>query len=396
MSVLAALLATLSLACLAFAGSASAGTVSVRVLGQAPGFATLLPLTRVTTPGPALSKDGGSCSGTTAAAALEQATKGAWEGNWNAGFNDYEVISIEGQSYPFDASSNKNYFWAFWLNGAEASTGICGAQVSAGNEILFFPGCFGSECPAPPNVLAVQAQEDAEPGSRVTFSVVSHPSFGGEATPLSGASVSSTEGSATTDVGGHATLTFSHAGVYAVKVSGPAGGPEAVPAEASVCVHAGNDGNCGTTAPSATGETPAPASTPTAGVLASGPPYHGPFALVARTSGLIDGHVYGPRSAPRTLSGTVLAHSPVSSIELRLHRTRGSRCSSYDGLRERFVPARCGTGSFFKVSTTDTFSYLLPGALAPGRYVLDINATDAAGNRTTLARGTSRIVFYVR
>ena len=28
--------------------------------------------------------------------------------------------------------------------------------------------------------------------------------------------------------------------------------------------------------------------------------------------------------------------------------------------------------------------------------LLDIEATDAAGNRTTLARGTSRIVFYVR
>ena len=36
------------------------------------------------------------------------------------------------------------------------------------------------------------------------------------------------------------------------------------------------------------------------------------------------------------------------------------------------------------------------GALAPGRYVLDIEATDVAGNHTSLARGTSRIVFYVR
>ena len=50
----------------------------------------------------------------------------------------------------------------------------------------------------------------------------------------------------------------------------------------------------------------------------------------------------------------------------------------------------------FKVSTAPSFSYLLPSTLAPGRYVLDIQATDVAGNRTTLARGTSRIVFYVR
>jgi hypothetical protein len=82
------------------------------------------------------------------------------------------------------------------------------------------------------------------------------------------------------------------------------------------------------------------------------------------------------------------------SLELR-RRFRG-HCSSYDGTRELFIPARCGHGRFFKVSSSSSFSYLLPAALAPGRYVLDIEATDVAGNRTSLARGTSRIVFYVR
>ena len=53
-------------------------------------------------------------------------------------------------------------------------------------------------------------------------------------------------------------------------------------------------------------------------------------------------------------------------------------------------------GSFFKVASTPSFSYLLPGALERGRYVLDIEATDVAGNRTSLARGSSRVVFYVR
>jgi hypothetical protein len=38
----------------------------------------------------------------------------------------------------------------------------------------------------------------------------------------------------------------------------------------------------------------------------------------------------------------------------------------------------------------------MPFALGRGEYVLDIEATDAAGNHTTLARGTSRIRFYVR
>jgi hypothetical protein len=60
------------------------------------------------------------------------------------------------------------------------------------------------------------------------------------------------------------------------------------------------------------------------------------------------------------------------------------------------MSARCGEGSFFNVSSDGVFSYLLPSALAPGRYVLDIEAADVAGNHTTLARGTSRTVFYVR
>jgi hypothetical protein len=92
----------------------------------------------------------------------------------------------------------------------------------------------------------------------------------------------------------------------------------------------------------------------------------------------------------------VLAHSPVSSVSLELRRQSKGRCYAYEGTRERFVRAHCGTGSLFKVSSSSSFSYLLPAALAPGRYVLDVQATDLAGNRTTLARGTSRTVFYVR
>jgi len=60
-----------------------------------------------------------------------------------------------------------------------------------------------------------------------------------------------------------------------------------------------------------------------------------------------------------------------------------------------FARARCGTAPFFGVATSRSFSYLLPASLPPGRYVLDVEASDAAGNQTTLARGSSRIVFYV-
>jgi len=117
---------------------------------------------------------------------------------------------------------------------------------------------------------------------------------------------------------------------------------------------------------------------------------------VAKITAVAEGHVYSRRHAPRVLAGTVIAHSSVTSVSIALRRRHRNRCSAYSGPRALFVRAACGTASFFQVSRSASFSYLLPAALAPGRYVLDIEATDAAGNRTTLARGTSRIVFYVR
>jgi hypothetical protein len=125
-------------------------------------------------------------------------------------------------------------------------------------------------------------------------------------------------------------------------------------------------------------------------------PYTGPYAVVAKATGLIDGHVYSRRHAPRVLTGSVLAHATVSSVSIRLRRSYRGRCHAYDGIRERFLTARCGHGSFFRISTEPSFTYLLPSALPAGRYVLDIEAVDSAGNHATLARGTSRIVFYVR
>ena len=58
---------------------------------------------------------------------------------------------------------------------------------------------------------------------------------------------------------------------------------------------------------------------------------------------------------------------------------------------------RCGAehGRFFSVGSSAHFSYLLPFALPRGRYVLDVEATDAAGNHAPLARGSSRVVFEV-
>jgi hypothetical protein len=120
---------------------------------------------------------------------------------------------------------------------------------------------------------------------------------------------------------------------------------------------------------------------------------------------VVDGRSYSRRTAPRVLAGLVTSHTGISSVSIELWRAYKGRCYSYDGAHERFMRARCkhggffripGSASFFKVSSTSGFSYLLPFALSPGEYVLDIQATDIVGNRTVLARGTSRVRFHVR
>ena len=122
----------------------------------------------------------------------------------------------------------------------------------------------------------------------------------------------------------------------------------------------------------------------------------GPYALVAALTGIQEGRVYSAKSAPRVLTGRVVAQTSVTSISLRLRRSYRGRCWAYRGSRERLERARCGQGGFFKIAAGgDSFSYLLPARLPPGRYVLDVEATDSAGNHTTLTRGSSRIVFYV-
>jgi hypothetical protein len=126
------------------------------------------------------------------------------------------------------------------------------------------------------------------------------------------------------------------------------------------------------------------------------PVYKGPYAVVAQATGVREGHVYTRKSAPRELTGTIATHARVASVSLKLRRSYKGRCFAYNGRAERFHRARCGQGSFFKVGSAPSFSYLLPTALAPGRYVLDVQAVDAAGNRSTLARGSSRTVFFVR
>jgi hypothetical protein len=114
-----------------------------------------------------------------------------------------------------------------------------------------------------------------------------------------------------------------------------------------------------------------------------------------------EGQRFARGRGPRTLRGTVAADpSGVRLIRLRLTRNDNGRCQTYDGRRERFVRlARCGAtrGRWFSVGDRADWSYLLPARLGRGRWVLDLEVSDGAGNRdTTLQRTRNRVVFFVR
>ncbi|HEY7952450.1 MAG TPA: hypothetical protein VID70_05630 [Solirubrobacteraceae bacterium] len=382
-AVLASVFASAALA----AGPAS---VTVEVEGQSE---TKVPVTRVLTTTAPVVKDGEhACSGTSALGALELATAGNWSGPWNSGFNQYEIYSIMGETHQFEPGASANYYWSFWLNDQEASTGACEAELAPGDRVLLFPACYSetNSCPPSPTPLGIAAPASANADEAVSVTVSQY-NAKGEASPAVGANIAGGGVSASTDSQGHATMRFSGDGTYTLHASGSNEGPPAVRSETSICVHEGNDGACGTSVSGITSPVQAP-STSTASH-----PYTGVFALVARSSSVSEGHVYPRGHAPRLLSGTVIAHSAVTSISISLRRSSRGRCFTYNGTRERFLKARCGRDSFFKVANGGTsFSYLLPTKLAPGRYVFDITSTDAAGNRAALARGSTRTVFDVR
>ncbi|MFI5009680.1 MAG: hypothetical protein ACHQDY_05330 [Solirubrobacterales bacterium] len=387
-SALAVLVLLSLLASAPIALGAGPATVTVRAVGPGPSYQTLVPLTTVTTNATPVVNDGNSadsCSGTSAAGALQLATAGNWKGTWSAELSAYFVETIAGTAL-------SGSYWNFWHNNAESTLGICGVEPSAGDSLLFFPECYEKCSGPPPSVLSIQAPATAEVGKPVSIQVLSYPNPAGAPVPQPEATVTGGgESSQPTDAQGQTTMTFTGDERFSLYARGPAEAA-AIPAEAFICAHEGNDGTCGTTAPA--GST---AATQTSSAPLGAAPYRGPFALVARATALSEGRVYRRGHAPRTLTGEVVAHTAVDSVSIGLRRSYRGRCSTYNAARERFLRARCGTDSFFKVASGATsFSYLLPAQLSPGRYVFDIQAVDAAGNHVALARGSSRIVFHVQ
>jgi hypothetical protein len=364
-----------------------APTVKVRVIGEST---TLLPLTSVTLENP---EPVSECPADSANAAINLAVGGNWDHGDEEGSKGDFTKTILGETHEF---TNDADTWAVWIDDRWAG-GICEDMLGEGDEVLLIADHEPEPSFAPTVLPLVLTNVPTTVVSGIPFDVTvdkihtrpgTFPEVGeGTAQPESGVTVSGDGAGGLSNASGIATLTLGTPGSYALIATEPGAAPSA-PVE--VCVRASNEPMCGA------GPNP---STAGGGVSASSTrsvPYKGPYALVPHLASVLNGRIYLPDHAPRLLAGTVSAHSPVTSVSLRLRREYHHRCYAYDGVTTRFVKAHCGKGGFFKVSNGGSFSYLLPAALAPGRYVLDVEATDAAGNRTTLARGTSRIVFDVR
>jgi hypothetical protein len=376
----------------ASADAAGPATVTVRIQGLNE---TLLPQTEVTTSATPIAVENLTCEGTTAGGALFDATNGHWVAK--ASSTGVELLGLEGLNFP-EFSKNPRIYWAFWLNGKAAPLGVCAESIASGDHIVMFPQCYetGPMCAsatAPDHFLTITGPEPASANvgqpMQVKLASISTGETGGlEPTLPEGTLLSAGPLNVVPGAGGVATITFSAPGTYLLQ----AHAPDSVPSDSySICVHNGNDGNCGATLTIGSGSTITTTTTP--GASQTTVPY------MAKIAGVKNGHVYSHRSAPRLLAGVVdvPAGGTLRQVRISLQRHYHGRCFDFNGPRESFVRTKkCGSAVFFSVGASESFSYLLPARLPKGSYTYDIEAINSAGQATKLVSGISHVVFQVK
>jgi hypothetical protein len=306
-----------------------------------------------------------------------------FDAGWSNTFMDFNVAQVGGDVE--NANGNGEY-WGYAVNYTTAGVGGCQFQLAAGSEVLWAYNYFNL-----PQLLSLSGPASVTAGTPFTVRVTD----GQSGQPVAGAAigafhdgVTSTSASTTTDAAGNATITLTQAGVQSFKATHEG----AVRSNGlSICVHSGNDGNCGTTLQGAvTTTTGAGATTGTNTVT--------PKADVAKVVGLTSHHLYARRHAPRLLGGVVDVPAGVTlrQVRISLQRRSAGHCLNFSGRLERFVKAKCLSTLYFSVGSAASFSYLLPSRLPSGHYTYDIQAVDSAGRHTALAPGVSQVTFDVR
>jgi hypothetical protein len=326
------------------AADAAGAPASVTVRVEAPAR-TLADATLTTTRTPVV-KDGNaahSCSGTSAAGALQQVTGGKWTASWFTGLG-YAVNAIEDVK-----PASLNDYWTLWLNGKPSTTGVCDTELQAGDQVLEFI-CSStpdfSSCTDLPLALSVKRIGLGSATVAVTLL-----KGDGTSTPVAGAVVRGGVKPVATGANGSAkvllrlgqtTLRATHAGDVASGLLH--------------CQHGVHGAKCGSR-----DQTP-----PTLAV-----------------KGIRDGAIFTAKLAPRLLHGVARDPSGVT-VALRLTRRNGTRCASFDATHAAFRACGAKPRPLFQVGDRTQWSYLLPAKLLPGSYGLVARATDGAGNATTV------------
>ncbi|TMK26643.1 MAG: carboxypeptidase-like regulatory domain-containing protein [Actinobacteria bacterium] len=327
--------------------------------------------------------EGFGASGATPTSALVDAATAnglTFDAKWAKSLNDFFVTQVGGD---IEGGAPEFPAWGYAVNYTTAEVGGCQFLLAPGSEVLWAYNYFNLH-----HLLKLSAPAVANGGTPFTV----HVTDGQTGEPLAGATVGQFAGGVTTalspaavtDSSGNTAVTLPNAGTVTLKATRP----ESVRSNGvTICLHNGNDGSCGTAATPA-GE---PKALPT-------PPH--PFeGDVAKITGVKNGAVYRRRAAPRILSGQVeiRAGGTLSRVQISLARRYRGRCFQFSGSRVRFLRARkCAAEHFFSVGSTQSFSYLLPAPLPPGRYVFEMRAVEGNGKRTKPVDGISRVAFRVK
>jgi hypothetical protein len=264
------------------------------------------------------------------------------------GGDDLFLSTVNGETPDYSVDQT---FWAFIVNGSFASVGMCQFRVQPGDRILF-ARVTGSE-----TVLQLAGPNTVSTGQPATYTVTDAAS----GAPVAGAAVAGQ----ITGADGKASATFDTAGTRTLKATRA----NAVRSNGvSTCVHAGDDGTCGTAAPGGGG---GGGSVPFA------------RAPISSVLGLRSGARFAAGKGPRLLKGHVdIGTGALAAVRLRLRRVAGGRCFFWSVSAEKWRRRPCNAGGFFyTIGDRADWSYLLPERLGPGRYDLHAMAVDRAGLR---------------
>jgi hypothetical protein len=329
--------------------------VFVRIEGAS---ATLLAQTPVQTTN-ATEVKGNPCSGSSVGGALDVATQGNWSGKYFQSFHDYEVGTILGET------PTGNNFWTLWVNGISSSTGACSTQLHPSDHVLWFDCIATVTFSCMNNPLSLRGPVAVQVGHPTTVSV-GQLDGAGHSTPFGGASVTGGGVAAVTDGSGNATIMPRNPGLLTVQAAASGATPSD---PVQICVYRSNSAEC----------------------ALGGPPVH---VIGIREHQLFRKH------GPRTLRGTAGPDAAgLTDVRLSLLRRVGRHCSYFDGSRATWHRVSCHSGKptpSFSVGASASWSYLLPASLKPGRYHLDVVATDGLGRQTMLVKAVSSLDFSVK